>query len=263
MNKKLSRYLMPVIIIAVIITVSAAAFMKAAYVVPVLMYHSIEKDITKKSRLDVSPESFARQMEFLYKHHYNVVGLEKIIEYIEKKERIPAKTVAITFDDGFYNNYEHAYPVLKKYRLPATIFIITERIGKPGWLGWHELKEMSDSGIISIGSHTVIHKWLPTLDKEALKKELSGSKITLEEGLGKKVNLLCYPMGGVNEDVEKAARDAGYAGAVGTHPRRFKPNDDPYAIKRLRISDTSDNILVFWAETSGYYTWIKEHRDKH
>jgi peptidoglycan/xylan/chitin deacetylase (PgdA/CDA1 family) len=236
-------------------------FLKTAYVVPVLMYHSVDgnENVTK---LSVAPENFESQMEFFRKNHYNVVGLDRIVSYMQKKEKMPARTVAITFDDGYYNNYKYAYPVLKKYNFPATIFMITSKIGQDGWCGWKELKEMSDSGIITIGSHTKSHLWLPDMGSKQLKEELIESKAILEKGLGRSVDFLCYPIGARNDRVERFARDAGYLGAVATNPGRFSPSNDIYAIKRIKISRTSRNHIVLWFESSGYYTWIKEQRKR-
>ena len=111
-------------IAAIVIAVSffAGFFLNSINAVPVLMYHSISPD-HKDSSLYVSPEVFKAQMEFLSKHHYNVVALEKVAAYIEKKEKMPRRTVAITFDDGAYDNYSNAYPVLKQLSIPATFFV--------------------------------------------------------------------------------------------------------------------------------------------
>lgn len=249
------------VVIAAVAISAIVIFLKTAYVVPVVMYHSIDYN-DKITKLSVSPESFERQMRFLKENNYNVVNLNKVVSYIKKKEKIPPKTLAITFDDGFYNNYQYAFPVLKKYGIPATIFVIVDKIGSPGWLGWEELKEMSDSGLITIGSHTVRHLWLPSLGDNDLKNELSDSRKILEERLGKKIGTFCYPVGAFDDRVKCAVQDAGYDLAVGTNPGRFAPSDDTYVIKRIKISRTSDNLFVFWFETSGYYTWIKEHRDE-
>lgn len=258
----MKRYVFTTVaLVAAVAAIMAFVFVKAAYVVPVLMYHSIDYN-SKATKLSVSPESFARQMEFLHKNHYNVVSLGKVAAGIRRGEKMPPKAVVITFDDGFYNNYLYAYPVLKKYKFPATIFVITDKIGEPGWLGWKELKEMSDSGIISIGSHTKSHPWLPSLGTEKMEDEVAGSKKILEERLGKKVDELCYPSGAFDRKVQDALRKTGYSCAVATNPGRFYPVDDIYAIKRVRISRTSDNLFIFWIETSGFYTWIKEHRDE-
>lgn len=246
-----------------LVAIGAAAFifMKTAYVVPVLMYHAIDHN-DKETKLSVNPGSFERQMRFLRKNKYNVMKLDDLAVLIKEKKNIPPKTVAITFDDGFYNNYQYAYPVLKKYNIPATIFVIVDKIGRPGYLGWEEIKEMSDSGVVSIGSHTVSHKWLPEMGTERLRSELSRSKAALEEKTGKPVNALCYPIGAHDHRVERETGLAGYTCAVATNPGRFSPIDDVFSLKRIKVSRTSDNLFVFWLETSGYYTWIKEHRDE-
>lgn len=252
-----------ILLIAGVILISIAAGLvivsvETAYVIPILMYHSIDHN-DKVTKLSVSPESFARQMEFLNKNHYNVLPLEKVISYINKKERPPRKTIAITFDDGFYNNYQYAYPVLKKYNIPATLFIIVNRVGNPGFLSWEEIKEMSDSGVITVGSHTRTHFWLLGSDERFLEDEVAGSKKILEERLGKKVDLFCYPMGAFDEKSKKAVEDAGYACAVSTNPASAPT--DIYAIKRVKISRSADNLFIFWAETTKYYTWFKRHRE--
>jgi peptidoglycan/xylan/chitin deacetylase (PgdA/CDA1 family) len=199
-------------------------------------------------------------MEFLHKNHYNVVGLDKIASYLEKREKMPPRTVAITFDDGYYNNYEYAYPILKKYNLPATIFVILKNVGKPGWLGWEEIREMSNSGIITIGSHTVSHAWLLDAKPDVLEKEVRESKMILEENMGKRVGLFCYPLGAFDKKAELYVEDAGYTCAVTTNPPKKWPANDIYAIKRIKISRTSDSLFIFWFKTSGYYTFVKESK---
>ncbi|MFH1189436.1 MAG: polysaccharide deacetylase family protein [Candidatus Omnitrophota bacterium] len=235
-------------------------FMNTAYVPPVLMYHSVDYN-DKATKLSVRPESLETHMKYFRDNRYNVVTLDKMIDYIRNKEKVPPKTVAITFDDGYYNNYKHAYPILKKYGIPATIFVIVNKIGTEGYLGWKEIREMSDSGIVTIGSHTISHKWLPSLGTKELKNELTSSKAILEEKLGKPVTAVCYPMGAHNSRVEREASLAGYSYAVATNTGRLSPSDDLYAIKRIKISRTSDNPIVLWFETSGYYTWVKEHKN--
>jgi len=240
------------------------ALLNAAYVPVIVMYHSVgEEGKTLKGyggKLNVKGETFAKQMKFLHEKSYRVIPLEDFIEMVKKGERIQRKTVAITFDDGLRNNFLHAYPVLKKYGFPATIFVATDLVGKKDFLTWDEIKIMQKNGI-SMGSHTLSHAWLPDLDKENLQMELTGSRKILEEKTGQKVKTLSYPLGAFNRDVKKAAREAGYIGAVATNPGKKYPNNDPYALKRIRISMSSDNLAVFWVETSGYYTFIKEMRD--
>ena len=110
--------------ISVIIIIVAVLWGKAQYVVPIVMYHKVD-DSSATSGLSVSPESFGRQMYFLKSRHYNVAKLEDI-QGMVKKDRFPSKTIAITFDDGYENNYTNAYPVLKSLGLHANIGFIAE-----------------------------------------------------------------------------------------------------------------------------------------
>ncbi len=254
-SKKVFVLLFPAFLVVIAILIAIAP---SKYVVPVIMYHNI--DYKKDSALSVTPENFERQMRFLKSFGYNVISIDELAGLLKDKKPLKPKTIAITFDDGFENNYSSAYPVLKKYKLPATIFVIVNEIGKEGYLTWSELREMSENNIV-IGSHTLTHAYLTSLDPETLDRELVLSKSILEEKLNRKVNVMSYPLGGFNEKVKEAVKKAGYTGACATSPGKKYPNNDLYAIKRLRISRQCDNLFVFWIETSGFYTWIKEHRD--
>jgi peptidoglycan/xylan/chitin deacetylase (PgdA/CDA1 family) len=237
-------------------------FLNSAYVPVIIMYHSIGREAALDGygeKLNVRPEAFARQMKFLDEGGYRVIPLADFVRKIKRGEKIPRKTIAITFDDGLRNNFRHAYPVLKRRNFPATIFVATDFIGKENFLTWDEIALMHTN--ISIGSHTASHGWLPDLDEAALLEELLGSKAILEKNTDREIEILSYPLGGFNRRVREAAERAGYLGAVATNPGRKYPNDDPYALKRIRISMTSDNLFTFWVETSGYYTFIKEIRD--
>ncbi|MFA5085558.1 MAG: polysaccharide deacetylase family protein [Candidatus Omnitrophota bacterium] len=245
---------------ALIIIISYAEF-RSASVVPVLMYHSFEVE-EGESIPYVSPEVFARQIEFLAKHHYNVVGPDKVIAYMTGVEKMPAKTVAITADDGYYNFYLNAYPLLKKYNMPATIFLITDKIGDSGYLGWKELREMSDSGLVTVGSHTKSHPWIPSISvyEDRLWDELAGSKEILEKGLGKRVDFICYPFGGFNDLTKETAQKAGYKGAFTTNPDKRSAINDIYAIRRIKMSSRSANPVILRGKISRYYAWFKERR---
>lgn len=249
-----------VLVVVFIVTISGFLWAQQQYVAPILMYHSVDNK-AGVSKLSVYPEGFRRQMLFLKKHRYNVVKLEDLPDLM-KKGRLPHKTIAITFDDGYENNYTYAYPVLKEYGIPATIFIVPALVGIEGYLAWDQIVEMSESGVVSIGSHTMSHAWLPDLPEPRLDAEIFDSKRAIESHLRKKVYSFSYPLGGFNSHVRDKVIKAGYKIAVATNPGKHYPKHDLFAMKRLRISKTSDNLLVFWIEISGFYTWIKEHRDK-
>jgi peptidoglycan/xylan/chitin deacetylase (PgdA/CDA1 family) len=241
--------------------VGLSIFLKSIYVVPILMYHNIDGNY-KESKLSVSPESFERQMRFLDRFGYNIVSLYELTALIREERPIPYKTIAITFDDGYRNNYTEAYPVLKRYGMPACIFVVTDKVGEGDRAGWNELRQMSQDGI-HIGSHTMSECYLPDIkDREELKREISGSREAIKARIPDGGDFIAYCSGGFNDKIRQLVIDAGYKGACATNPGKDYPKHDIYALKRLRISGTSDNLFVFWIETSGFYTWIKEHRDE-
>lgn len=246
--------------IAIIFFIILRFFLSFIYVPPILMYHSIDEyeDITK---LSLCPEGFSRQMDFLYRHRYNVISLEDMVNLIKTKRKMPPRTVTITFDDGYKNNFECAYPILKKYNFPATVFVITNLIGKEGYLSLDDMKDMQENNI-TFGSHTKSHLWLPHLSSKELKEEIFESKDILERNLDKRIDFISYPVGAYDERVKDVVRDADFKAACATNPGPHKRWDDVYALKRIRISRTSNNMFIFWLESSGYYTFIKEMRDE-
>ncbi len=246
----------------VVLVLAAVGQARTHYVVPVLMYHEVDPRPIGESRLVVSPASFARQMAFLKRTGAQVIPVADLIEAFRSGRRLPSRAVALTFDDGFANNVTYAFPVLQQYHYPATIFVVTGWIGRPGYMTWDQIHALDRAGI-TIGSHSVSHPWLPALDEAALQHELVDSKRGLEAGLGHPVDLFCYPFGAHDPRVKRAVEAAGYRGACATNPGRQSSPRDPYAVKRLRIWKNSDGLVVFWVESSGYYTWVKESKHKY
>ncbi len=234
----------------------------------ILMYHSVGEDIKGAPALSVSVASFDKQMSFLKKGGYRVIGLPELAELLRNKQKIAPKTVVITFDDGYENNYRKAFPILKKYGFPATIFIVVDFLGRQEKVYEEEvmkfmtqdmLKEMSDSGLITIGSHTKSHSYLPDIHEEkALKEEIFDSKKELEKIIGKKVYAFSYPIGGYTPHIRNLVRLAGYKVAVTTLPEEGFAHDDIYALKRIKVTEHSRNPFIFFMATSGYYLRMKE-----
>lgn len=237
------------IAIAVAVALIFIYFYRTCYEVPILMYHRITAD-TAASGPRVSPQVFERQMEFLKVHGYHVMPLAELVALIRSGKQPPRKTVVITFDDGFLDNFSDAFPVLRKMDFPATIFMITRNIGESGWLAEEDLRILDEGGI-SIGSHTVSHAFLPKLDSMEVERELRESKQRLEEVLGHPVSLFSYPAGGVTKAIKEAVRTAGYEGAITTNYGRQK--GDIYALRRIKASEAKGNLFNFWIKVSGYY----------
>ncbi len=249
--------------VIILLSIFLVSFIQGKYVVPIVMYHSVNPEASPRNMLAVSTATFERQMQFLKSHHYNVLPLESVATLVKGRKRILPKTISITLDDGYKDNYIYAFPILKKYNLPATLFIITGEIGRADRLSWGEIKTMQDSGIITFGSHTLGPEPLINIKSEQeIKKQIFDSKKILEEKLGRKVNAFSYPEGRFNNKIKQLVMDAGYKLAVATNPGKKFSSNDIFALKRLRISANCNNLFIFWVETSGYYNFMREHRHK-
>ena len=160
---------------------------------PILMYHNLTQDPNKTSSMTITDERFRLDMEFLESFGYTPLFPSEVEEIGEGKRSLPARPVMITFDDGYIDNYTTAFPLLKKYGLKATIFVVSDEIGKPGRMTGVQLKEMSDSGLISIQSHTVSHQNLKNLTHDETEYQFSHSKSVIETVTKKPVRALAAP----------------------------------------------------------------------
>jgi peptidoglycan/xylan/chitin deacetylase (PgdA/CDA1 family) len=226
--------------------------------ISILVYHSV----STCSRYSVSPAEFRRQMDYLVKN-YHVVSLSEILDFLEGKRRLPRKSVAITFDDGYFDNYVVAYPYLKKYHLPATIFIATAYVQKKMHLGnlllpmlsWNQIVEMINNNI-DIGAHTVSHLDLSRIDIQSAKKEILESKIEIEKETGKKVDYLAYPYGRYKNDIINLVRRLGFRCAFGGEGV-IKKNPDMFVLPRIEVK-RSIGYAMFKMRLTVASDWYKK-----
>ncbi len=180
---------------------------------PVLMYHHIDyvsaNDSAIKRRLTVTPEIFERQMKHLYDNNYQPIVFQDALSYLEAGEGVPENSLIITFDDGWKNQYQHAFPVLKKYGFRATFFPVVNYVGGGSFMNWDDIKNLSDNGM-EIGSHSMNHPNLRGLSANYLRHELKSSKNAIENELDIPVVVFAYPYCSFNSYVKKAAYEAGY-----------------------------------------------------
>ena len=255
------------LILGLVVTLSIAGFyfyIRPHYTVPILMYHHIDYG-GRDSSLSVSPDNFQLQMRFLSQYDYNVISLAGLVQAKLNKEKLPRNTVVVTFDDGYEDNYTFAYPVLKKYQLPATIFVIVDAIDEAGYLKQRQLKEMLASGIITIGSHTLSGEYLPGQTKGKLKQQVESSKQILKAKLSEDIEFFCYPIGGFTSQIQELLKKSGYLAACTTNRGTAQTplNNDIYAFKRIKIKDSFPNLFVFWVKVSGYYNLFRRVRNPH
>ena len=261
---KKTKFLLLTLGILIIFCITGFYFyISPRYVVPILMYHHIDAG-GKISSLSGSPENFRRQMHFLSRRNYNVISLAELVQSIKKGKKQPPNTVVISFDDGYEDNYDFAYPVLKKYNFPATIFVIVEAIGEEGYLKFAQINEMASPGVIDIGNHSLVGDYLPGQKQRQLESEINASKLILEAQLNKNVDFFCYPIGGFDSEIQEIVKKYGYRGACTTNRGKIQNylNNDVFALKRIKIKDSS-NSLVLWTKLSGYYNFFRRVRKPH
>ena len=209
--------------------------------------------------LSVLPDLFKKQLAYLRQHGWRPVSLKDYLADQQGKLTLPAKSVAITFDDGFQNFFSFARPLLKEYGYTATVFLVTDKINSNDrdFLSWEEILRLKEEGF-SFGAHTRSHAVLTSLPLEQVKQEIEESKKIIEEKLGETVEFFSYPYGGFDSDIQTTVREAGFLGAVIT-PSGPGPKEGPFSLKRIGVN-RNNSMLVFKIKISGAFSWLRERR---
>lgn len=213
--------------------------------VPVLNYHQINNE--DHNALTLSAAQFEEQMSYLEREGYTSISPDQLADYIQYGKKLPPNPILITFDDGYEDNYQVAYPILQEHHFTATIFIITDYAGHYAkYLTWPQIKEMSEQGI-SFEDHTLSHISLPSASNEEITNQLVISKEALEWRLGKKVDYLAYPGGEYDRRVIELTKAAGYRGAFTVNFGRDQINSTLYTLNRIPIfGETTRTFHHFW-----------------
>jgi peptidoglycan/xylan/chitin deacetylase (PgdA/CDA1 family) len=222
----------------------------AASRVPVLMYHRVEPAVqAEEAAYAVSSKLFTAQMAWLARHGWQPCTVRAFEAWICGRASLPARSVLITFDDGFAGLHEHVLPLLAARSWPATVFLVSGLIGqRDTWmvrehhaaahrplLGHGQIMEMARAGF-DFHSHTSQHADLTALDDAALREHLAGSRLALQDLLGTAVDYLAYPFGRNDERVRAAAASAGYRLAFSVDPGFNRPGQERLAVRRLDIT---------------------------
>lgn len=175
--------------------------------IPVLAYHRVGYT---RDFLTVTPERLKNDLKTLQEEGYCTISLEQFQNFLDDRNiDMPYKPILITFDDGYLDNYQNAYPILKQYGMVATFFVIAGMLWTDERLNPECIVEMAQGGM-SFGSHTVTHSALGQLTWDEIKDELINSKAMLESVLGRTVNAIAYPRGSYNKNVIMIADNVGY-----------------------------------------------------
>ena len=194
--------------------------------IPTLMYHAVSDNCWGIQSLFVSPKRMEEQIKFLTENGYTPI----LFEDLGRADQIE-KPILLTFDDGYDDNYTELFPLLKKYNVKATVFVITDLLGTEHYMTREQVKEMSDSGLVSIQSHTVTHPYLSDCTKQQLETELYQSKLEIARITGKTPFVLCYPSGRYS-DASLAKTAEHYEYGLLMNGTIYETGDAPYRINR-------------------------------
>ncbi|HEX4883174.1 MAG TPA: polysaccharide deacetylase family protein [Casimicrobiaceae bacterium] len=213
--------------------------------VTILCYHRFGP---KASSLTVTPQAFEAQMNWLAKNGYTVVALERLAGFLDGREALPPKAVVITIDDGYRSTYDVAWPVLRKHRFPATVFLYTDFVGAPDALTWAQMREMAASDLVDVQPHSKTHANLTIRlpdeteqrYRERVKREIEGPIEAIRAQLGARSVAYAFPYGDVNEPIVAELRSRGVALGVTVTPGGNAFFAPPYMLRRTMVFGGDD-----------------------
>jgi len=234
------------------------------------MYHSVaeedESAIGPYFRIAIGPALFLQQMSWLHDQGYRTTTLAAAMELLQTGGTAE-RTVVITFDDGYRNFHENAWPALEQFGFTATMFLPTASIGdqprvfnRRECMTWSEVRALQQRGI-SFGSHTVTHPQLHGLQPDRIREEMLQSRQTIEENTGCSVDSFAYPYAFPQTDepfkamLRQILRESGYRFGVCTQIGRADAASDPLFLERLPVNSADDRSL-FDAKMAGSYDWV-------
>jgi peptidoglycan/xylan/chitin deacetylase (PgdA/CDA1 family) len=219
--------------------------------VPILMYHYLSippagANIIRQD-LSVTPGQFEAHLAYLRQAGFETVSLEQLSYALSQETTLPPKPIIITFDDGYRDHYENAFPLLRQYDYTATFFVFTQPIDENNvdYLSWDMVKEMHQAGM-EFGSHSYRHSDLSNRDVDFLVYEILGSKEAIEERIGEPVRFFCYPSGRYDDLTIKVLKSANFWGAVTTQWGFEQSFHGRFELKRIRMrgNDTAQDLAA-------------------
>lgn len=202
----------------------------------ILCYHRVNDQ--ENGYLSVPVDAFHEQMRWLSENGYRSASLADLLD-----GKADEKSVVISFDDGYEDNYQNAFPIMKSYGFQGIIFLIAKKIGEPSYLKISQIEEMMKSGF-EFGSHTLSHPNLKTLTTDEKRHEIADSKIALEKLFDKPFEFFCYPFGHFDAEAAQIVKESGYRGACCNAPGANAEISNPCLLRRTEVAphDTPDDL---------------------
>lgn len=236
--------------------------------VPILMYHAVaDHPAATTRRLAVTPRALEAELDFLASHSFTGITFSELADAYRSGAALPKRPVVLTFDDGYEGVAQDAWPILRRYGFPATVFITTGWISDAGehaagnpldrMMSWAQVRELAADGV-EIGAHSHSHPELDQLDDATLSWELRHSRDLLETAIGAPVRTLAYPFGYSSRRVRCAVAAAGYRCAAAVRNLRASRSDDLFMLPRLTIGRATDQATFAAAMTGAddrVYRW--------
>jgi peptidoglycan/xylan/chitin deacetylase (PgdA/CDA1 family) len=217
--------------------------------VPILVYHRFSESPSEGSsgrqRLTVTAEVFAQQMKYLQDNGYHVITFSDLADYFERGRELPTLPVIISFDDGWETQFEYALPSLEKYHYPATFFVVTNYIGRSGFISWPQLQTLITDGM-RIGSHSRSHPRLnKIIDAAELWDQIYNSKTILEAQLEAPVEEFAYPYGSYNARAAAVVKLAGYRAGRGCCSGIAHTSFDVFTLKAVMVPNDMEKFIKY------------------
>jgi len=232
--------------------------------IPVLLYHRLVSENVPEDPYGICLhiKNFEQQLQHLSK--YNIKTLT--FNDLGKSENLKLRSVILTFDDGYRDNYELLLPMLIKYNARAVIFVLADqhmkhncwrssRVAEAPLMDTHMMMSCLNTQLIEIGSHGWSHKNLTMLNDQELDKEVRGSRMVLEDRLGVQIKSFAYPGGAWESREREAVQMAGYGFGVAVNTRALRDFDDPYAVRRRSINSMTSMTRFRLKISSRYYLY--------
>ncbi len=208
----------------------------------VLMYHHVQEEADAKAKkqtgLTTTPEFFLKHMQYLKDKGYSVVTPSDLAGFFNGTNKIPNKSAMITLDDGYYDNYQYAYPILKQFGFHATVFTPTGLLNNPGYLSWQDMNNMKD--LVSFGNHTWSHH-SSSGTKEEQEKEIGMANQQLNEHGFNSVKSFAYPYGPSSNNAEQVLKEKGYTMAFTTVHGNIMCKGKYLDLPRIRVGNAPLN----------------------
>lgn len=206
--------------------------------IPIVMYHYVEYvkddgDLIRK-RLDIAPSQFEGHLRSLRNANYETYFVKDVPEILNGSIHYSTQSAILTFDDGYEDFYTDVFPLLKKYHMRATLYIIYDFIGRKGFLNEKQIRELIESDLVEIGSHTLDHIYLKQAPKKFADKQIIHSKYNFETQFGIKIYSFAYPYGVFNSDNIESVKKAGYTAAVSVISGVMQSKDNLFFLSRIR-----------------------------